>query len=73
MVSQKTMLSLGMLNKVMKPDKNYKEYREALRAVTPPCVPFLGMFTRHLAVSQKLTLLAHLRRVSHGLDIYRRR
>jgi son of sevenless-like protein len=26
----------------MRPDKNYKVYREALRSVTPPCVPFLG-------------------------------
>lgn len=36
------MISLGMLNNIMRPDKNYKEYREALRGVAPPCVPFLG-------------------------------
>ena len=43
-VSAKAMASLGMLNAIMKPDKNYKEYREALRAVAPPCVPFLGVY-----------------------------
>ncbi|KAK4057256.1 cell division cycle- protein [Microbotryomycetes sp. JL221] len=37
-VSQKSMVSLGMLNNLMRPDKNYKEYREHLRRVTPPCV-----------------------------------
>ena len=41
-LSQKSMISLEMLNKIMRPDKNYKEYREALRGVAPPCVPFLG-------------------------------
>ena len=25
-------------------DKNYKDYRELLRGVAPPCVPFLGLF-----------------------------
>lgn len=41
-VSQKSMISLGMLNNIMRPDKNYKEYRDQLRKVAPPCVPFLG-------------------------------
>lgn len=41
-VSHKTMLSLAMLNRVMTPDKNYKEYRDVLRKSAPPCVPFLG-------------------------------
>ena len=41
-VSQKTMTTLAMLNRVMRPDKNYKEYREILRKSAPPCVPFLG-------------------------------
>jgi son of sevenless-like protein len=36
------MISLGMLNNVMRPDKNYKEYRDILRKAAPPCVPFLG-------------------------------
>lgn len=36
------MASLKALNAIMRPDKNYKQYREALRNVTPPCVPFLG-------------------------------
>lgn len=45
-VNQKSMISLGMLNNVMRPDKNYKEYRDILRKAAPPCVPFLGSFPR---------------------------
>jgi len=36
------MVSLGVLNNIMRPDKNYKEYRDVLRKAAPPCVPFLG-------------------------------
>ncbi|KAK4051336.1 cell division cycle- protein [Microbotryomycetes sp. JL201] len=43
-VSQKSIVSLGILNNLMRPDKNYKEYREHLRRVTPPCVPFMGVY-----------------------------
>lgn len=38
------MVSLGVLNNIMRPDKNYKEYRDVLRKAAPPCVPFLGEF-----------------------------
>ena len=44
-VSQKSMVSLGVLNNIMRPDKNYKEYRDVLRKAAPPCVPFLGAFS----------------------------
>ncbi|GAA5911589.1 hypothetical protein JCM6882_008046 [Rhodosporidiobolus microsporus] len=43
-VSQKAMISLGMLNNVMRPDRNYREYRDILRRAPPPCVPFLGVY-----------------------------
>ncbi|GAA6010375.1 hypothetical protein JCM11491_006292 [Sporobolomyces phaffii] len=43
-VSQKAMVSLGVLNNIMRPDKNYKEYRDVLRKAAPPCVPFLGVY-----------------------------
>ncbi|GAA6060607.1 hypothetical protein JCM10212_004586 [Sporobolomyces blumeae] len=43
-VSQKSMVSLGVLNNIMRPDKNYKEYRDVLRKAAPPCVPFLGVY-----------------------------
>ncbi|BGP16758.1 hypothetical protein JCM10213_002149 [Rhodosporidiobolus nylandii] len=43
-VNQKAMILLGGLNNVMRPDKNYKEYREILRKAAPPCVPFLGVY-----------------------------
>ncbi|GAA5947617.1 hypothetical protein JCM3765_001004 [Sporobolomyces pararoseus] len=43
-VSQKSMVSLGTLNNIMRPDKNYKEYRDVLRKAAPPCVPFLGVY-----------------------------
>jgi son of sevenless-like protein len=42
LVSQKYMIALGQLNKLMRPDKNYSAYRERLRQAAPPCVPFLG-------------------------------
>lgn len=41
-MSSKSMLALGTLNRTIRPDKNYKDYRELLRGVAPPCVPFLG-------------------------------
>ncbi|GAA6052177.1 hypothetical protein JCM3770_000781, partial [Rhodotorula araucariae] len=43
-VSQKAMVTLGALNNIMRPDKNYKEYRDILRKSAPPCVPFLGVY-----------------------------
>ncbi|SCV69728.1 BQ2448_1122 [Microbotryum intermedium] len=43
-VNQKSIYQLGIMNNVMRPDKNYKEYREQLRQVAPPCVPFLGVY-----------------------------
>ncbi|KPV77867.1 uncharacterized protein RHOBADRAFT_12084 [Rhodotorula graminis WP1] len=43
-VSQKAMITLGALNNIMRPDKNYKEYRDILRKSAPPCVPFLGVY-----------------------------
>ncbi|GAA6032332.1 hypothetical protein JCM8097_008123 [Rhodosporidiobolus ruineniae] len=43
-VNQKAMISLGGLNNVMRPDKNYREYRDILRKAPPPCVPFLGVY-----------------------------
>ncbi|GAA5929320.1 uncharacterized protein JCM15063_004119 [Sporobolomyces koalae] len=43
-VSQKSIVSLGVLNNIMRPDKNYKEYRDVLRKAAPPCVPFLGVY-----------------------------
>lgn len=41
-ISQRTVTSLAHLDRIMARELNYKEYREALRGVTPPCVPFLG-------------------------------
>jgi son of sevenless-like protein len=52
-VGQKTMIILGTLNNVMRSDKNCKEYREALRSVTPPCVPFLGSFSSFIVFASR--------------------
>lgn len=41
-VPQRHMLTLGQLNDIMSPTKNYAAYREMVRNLTPPCVPFLG-------------------------------
>jgi len=58
-VSQKAMVSLGVLNNIMRPDKNYKEYRDVLRKAAPPCVPFLGkhLTDRGLPLATQLTSL----------------
>ena len=41
-LNQKTLSSLQALNTLMSPARNFNEYRETLRTVGPPCVPFLG-------------------------------
>ena len=43
-VSQKTVTILQNLLNLMSPKRNFNEYREAIRTIGPPCVPFLGVF-----------------------------
>lgn len=41
-VNQRTMATWQYLNDLMAPDKNSSKYRQALRTIGPPCVPYLG-------------------------------
>ncbi|KEI39358.1 uncharacterized protein L969DRAFT_49135 [Mixia osmundae IAM 14324] len=43
-VPQKTVNTLAALNELMKPNKNFGDYRDAVRTIGPPCVPFLGVY-----------------------------
>jgi son of sevenless-like protein len=36
------MTSLAELNRLMSPTRNFAAYRDAIRTVGPPCVPFMG-------------------------------
>ncbi|KAH6890320.1 hypothetical protein B0T10DRAFT_315905 [Thelonectria olida] len=45
-VPQRTQAVLESMRRVMASTKNFGEYREALHAANPPCIPFFGM-TRH--------------------------
>ncbi|TPX32233.1 hypothetical protein SmJEL517_g04638 [Synchytrium microbalum] len=40
--------SLDTLRRLMNPTKNFTTYRESLKSVTPPCVPFLGVYLTDL-------------------------
>lgn len=42
-VPQRTHVTLESMRKVMASTKNFGEYREALHAANPPCIPFFGM------------------------------
>jgi son of sevenless-like protein len=48
-VNQRTMAALEMVEWTMHPEKNFNNYRETLKGVQPPCVPFFGQ--RHLIPS----------------------
>ena len=37
-------------------EKGYKNYKERLRAINPPCVPFLGQYRSHLLLTSYLSL-----------------
>lgn len=37
---------LESMRKLMASTKNFAEYREALHAANPPCIPFFGQYSR---------------------------
>ncbi|KAH8925013.1 hypothetical protein BT69DRAFT_1318508 [Atractiella rhizophila] len=43
-VNAKNMQAFDAMTKLVNPEKNFGAYRETLRRVTPPCVPFLGVY-----------------------------
>ena len=44
-------------------EKGYKNYKERLRAINPPCVPFLGQYRSHLLLTSYLSLSRYVSNV----------
>ncbi|KAJ4162443.1 cell division cycle- protein [Fusarium falciforme] len=47
-VPQRTHTTLESMRRVMASTKNFGEYREALHAANPPCIPFFGVYLTDL-------------------------
>ncbi|KAL2123342.1 hypothetical protein VTJ04DRAFT_3797 [Mycothermus thermophilus] len=47
-VPQRTSSTLEVMRKLMASTKNFGEYREALHAANPPCIPFFGVYLTDL-------------------------
>lgn len=47
-VPQRTQVTLETMRKLMASTKNFGEYREALHAANPPCIPFFGVYLTDL-------------------------
>ncbi|KAJ9154848.1 RasGEF domain-containing protein [Pleurostoma richardsiae] len=47
-VPQKTQATLESMRRLMASSKNFGEYREALHAANPPCIPFFGVYLTDL-------------------------
>ncbi|KAH9446107.1 hypothetical protein MJO29_012441 [Puccinia striiformis f. sp. tritici] len=43
-IPQKTLTLFAQLGAVMSPTKNYAAYRDTIRNMAPPCVPFVGVY-----------------------------
>ncbi|MBW0489347.1 hypothetical protein O181_029062 [Austropuccinia psidii MF-1] len=43
-IPQKTLTLFAQLGSVMSPNKNYATYRDTIRNMAPPCVPFVGVY-----------------------------
>ncbi|RUS17998.1 ras guanine nucleotide exchange factor domain-containing protein, partial [Endogone sp. FLAS-F59071] len=47
-VTQRTMQTLAYIRKLMGTNKNFNEYREIIKKINPPCIPFLGIYLQDL-------------------------
>lgn len=48
LVTQRTQTTLETMRRLMASTKNFGEYREALHASNPPCIPFFGVYLTDL-------------------------
>jgi son of sevenless-like protein len=48
MISARTMQILQNIRRVLGANRNFAEYRELIRKVNPPCLPFLGIYLQDL-------------------------
>ena len=73
LVNQRSMSTLTFLGNLMSPENNHALYRDALRLVGSPCVPFLGMRPVLASTIQNHTDTDCLHRcLFHGLGYERR-
>jgi son of sevenless-like protein len=61
-VPQRTQVTLETMRKLMASTKNFGDYREALHAANPPCIPFFGKLTTlHEAVCVSMLIITYYR------------
>ncbi|KAI8349456.1 ras guanine nucleotide exchange factor domain-containing protein [Choanephora cucurbitarum] len=48
LMSTRTMATLQNIRKLMGANRNFSEYRELIKKINPPCIPFLGIYLQDL-------------------------
>jgi len=51
MLGQKTLASKADLDSTLDSTRNFSNYKDMLKTINPPCVPFFGMFSVSLTIS----------------------
>ncbi|KAG0786214.1 hypothetical protein G6F62_008052 [Rhizopus arrhizus] len=48
LINARSLQSLHLIRRLMGAQRNFNEYREMIRRVNPPCIPFLGIYLQDL-------------------------